>query len=268
MNNELALQENGVQIGSLNAKNPHDVITVATAVAKELKQIVKDRALSKIIQGREYIYVDAWTTMGAMLGVTARELPEFTRELDNGDWEATVELCRMVDGAVVGRGSALVGMEEKDRNGKATWGSRPKYARRSMAITRATGKAYRIAFSWIATLAGYAPTPAEEMDGIVDGEFTEKNTTKKQPVQNAEKPVPVRTLSEDYQPKMTLVSASEVVNSKGQKYVEIDTTTLSHMWNSMNKLADKTDEHMMKMDAIDTIIHARQQQPSLIPQEG
>lgn len=29
--------------------------------------------------------------------------------------------------------------------------------------TRAMGKAYRMAFSWIIKLAGYEPTPAEEM---------------------------------------------------------------------------------------------------------
>ncbi|MBK8185727.1 MAG: hypothetical protein IPK63_23660 [Candidatus Competibacteraceae bacterium] len=32
-----------------------------------------------------------------------------------------------------------------------------------MAQTRATGKACRLAFSWIMSLAGYEPTPAEEM---------------------------------------------------------------------------------------------------------
>jgi len=32
-----------------------------------------------------------------------------------------------------------------------------------MAITRATGKAFRLAFSWIVVLAGYEATPAEEI---------------------------------------------------------------------------------------------------------
>ena len=32
-----------------------------------------------------------------------------------------------------------------------------------MATTRATGKACRLAFSWIVTLAGFDPTPAEEI---------------------------------------------------------------------------------------------------------
>ena len=33
----------------------------------------------------------------------------------------------------------------------------------SMAQTRAVSKAFRLALSWVMTLAGYEPTPAEEM---------------------------------------------------------------------------------------------------------
>lgn len=188
--NAIVLHEgNGIQLGSMIATNPHDVIKLATGVATELKKIITDKKLAKLIQNREYVYVDGWTTMGAMLGVTAREVASLTRELENGDWEATVELCRVSDGAVVGRGSALVGGDELDRNGKPTWGSRPKYARRSMAVTRATGKAFRISFSWIMSLAGYATTPAEEMDGIYEGEFQEvKKTAKPVPAPNTDRP--------------------------------------------------------------------------------
>jgi hypothetical protein len=35
-----------------------------------------------------------------------------------------------------------------------------------MATTRATGKACRLAFSWVMVLAGYEATPSEEMDGV------------------------------------------------------------------------------------------------------
>ena len=44
-----------------------------------------------------------------------------------------------------------------------TWASRARYARRSMALTRATAKASRLAFSWVMVLAGYEPTPSEEI---------------------------------------------------------------------------------------------------------
>jgi len=173
--NALAIQQTeGIQLGSMTVKSPHDVVYNATVVAQELAKIVKKQNLSKVIQGREYVYVDGWTTMGAMLGVMAREITSETHEMENGDWIASVELCRVSDGAVISRGSAIVAMDEKDRNGNLTWGARPKYARRSMAVTRATGKAYRISFSWIMSLAGYATTPAEEMEGVLDGEFVEK----------------------------------------------------------------------------------------------
>lgn len=77
----------------------------------------------------------------------------------------------MLDGACISRASAECGSDdEKDRYGKAIWANRPKYARRSMAQTRATGKACRLAFSWIMSLAGYEVTPAEEMTPIIEAE--------------------------------------------------------------------------------------------------
>ena len=70
----------------------------------------------------------------------------------------------MSDGACISRASAECGApDELDRYGKPVWSSRPRYARRSMAQTRATGKACRLAFSWVMSLAGYEPTPFEEM---------------------------------------------------------------------------------------------------------
>lgn len=39
-----------------------------------------------------------------------------------------------------------------------------EYSIASMAQTRATGKTFRLPFSWIMTLAGYAPTPSEDME--------------------------------------------------------------------------------------------------------
>ena len=89
-----------------------------------------------------------------------------------------MELVRISDGMVIGKASALVGMDEKDRNGQLTWGNRNEYARKSMAITRATGKAYRLGFSWIMTLAGYEATPAEE---IIDSTFKESPKRKTNP---------------------------------------------------------------------------------------
>ena len=154
---EMAVRDEMVQLGTLRVSGPADVIRQASAVAQQLAAVIKDRKLYSKIQGREFVRVEGWTTLGAMLGIIPREASVTERE---DGYEAVVELVRMDSGAVVGRGSAVCLRDEK------TWRDRATYAIRSMAITRATGKAFRLGFSWIMTLAGYEPTPAEEMDEI------------------------------------------------------------------------------------------------------
>ena len=146
-----------IYLGAI-ALAPEQVVETATRVATALKKVVMDRRLFSSIQGKEYVRVEGWTTLGAMLGVLPREVE--TKRLEDGSFEAKVDLVRSSDGMVIGGASALCGMDE------TKWASKPDYARRSMAVTRATGKAYRLGFSWIMELAGYASTPAEEMDFI------------------------------------------------------------------------------------------------------
>ena len=144
-----------VQLGTLQAHTPTQLVKGATQIADTLALLIRQKKLASIIQGREYVRVEGWTVLGALLGVIARE--ENVIEKDDGTYLATVALVRMSDEVVVSRASAECGMDEP------TWASRPKYARRSMALTRATGKASRLAFSWIMTMAGFEPTPLEEM---------------------------------------------------------------------------------------------------------
>jgi hypothetical protein len=249
---EIVKIEQEIRLGIIPARTPHDVIVQASSIAKELAKLIKDNHLSKPIQGREYVYVEGWSTMGAMLGVLPREVS--TNRLEDGSYEATVELIRITDTAVVGRASALVGMDEKDNRGKLTWGSRPEYARRSMAVTRATGKAYRLGFSWIMGLAGYAPTPAEEMD-FVDGEYREVDAKEKAPI------APPSSL-------MTLEMAISEIGSDGVKYGDKDTKTLANMANALaKKLKDngltpeEREEKQRKLDACRVILADRQEKP-------
>lgn len=171
MNEETTLTvHETVQLGAL-IMAPEDIIQRATTIAKQLAKIIEDQKLYSNIQGKRFVRVEGWSTLGAMLGVLPMERTELAKRYEDGSYEATVELIRINDQAIIGRASAYVGMDEKDRYGKPTWGSRSEYARKSMAITRATGKAYRLGFSWIVCLAGFEPTPAEEMDDVVEGKF-------------------------------------------------------------------------------------------------
>lgn len=131
------------------------------AIARELQRLVESQGLAVRLGGssRPHVRCEGWTALAAMLGLAPREVE--VREVEDGRYVATVELVRVRDGAVVSRASAECGPDEP------AWANRPRYARRSMSITRATSKACRLALSWIAVLAGYEATPAEE---VVEGE--------------------------------------------------------------------------------------------------
>lgn len=180
----------GLSLGSMPMSSPANIVQHATEVAKVLTKVVRDQHLSLNIQGREYLYVTAWSTLCAMLGIAIRETPNGTYIREDGSYIGAVELIRMSDGMVIGGGTAVVGMDEVDKYGKPTWGNRPEYARRSMAVTRAAGKAARLLLSWVVVLAGFQPTPAEEMEGLnLDRDTsTDKATGKPTNVKPVQKP--------------------------------------------------------------------------------
>lgn len=134
---------------------PKEMVSQAAEIATILADIIKKQKLSSNIGGKEHVKVEGWATLGTLLGILPRE--KACHELPDGSFEAYVELYSVATGQIVGQGSALCGMDE------ARWKKADRFARRSMAVTRATGKAYRLGFGWIMTLAGYQGCPVEEM---------------------------------------------------------------------------------------------------------
>jgi len=162
----MPVTSSSVALGTLQASSPAALVSGAAELASQLAIVIKKQNLATVIKGKQFVNVEGWTTLATMLGVTAREVCTVESE---GVYVATVELVRMSDGACISKASAECGSsDELDKYGKPIWSTRPRYARRSMAQTRATGKACRLAFSWIMSLAGYEPTPAEEMIPIVE----------------------------------------------------------------------------------------------------
>lgn len=116
------------------------------------------------IQGKSYPRCEWWTTVGAALGLFPRE--ESCRRLERGGETAYEAVVGVYNGDQrVTRASAICSTAEP------TWSNRAEYAIRSMALTRATSKAYRLGLSFLPVLAGLEPTPAEEMpsDGGAPG---------------------------------------------------------------------------------------------------
>jgi hypothetical protein len=145
--------------------DPAEVVERATRTAQPLAKAVRDRKLSVQISGREHVKVEGWALLGSMLGVFPYVV--WTRKLENG-WEARVE-ARTLAGQAVGaaeaqclRDEAMWSYEPVGKDGRKL-PPRDDSALRSMAQTRATSKALRMPLGFVMQLAGFDPTPAEEM---------------------------------------------------------------------------------------------------------
>jgi hypothetical protein len=150
-----------IRLGSLAIADPKEMIHRASELATALKEIINKQKLFVVIKSkkgppRKFVVAEGWTTMGAMLGVVPIEvscdpLPE------GKGYKAVIKLVRLNDGMQVGGASAICNMQERG------WTPDDAYATHSKAITRATGKAFRLSFAWIMKLAGFEATPAAEI---------------------------------------------------------------------------------------------------------
>lgn len=161
--------------------HPQEQIAFATQVATALSDVIKTQKLFQVFQGKEYVVVEGWTTLGMLLGILPVE--DHVERLANGSYVAYVKLLRARDGVQVGGASSLCGIDEK------RWAKADEYARRSMAVTRATGKAFRLGYSWIMRLAGYEATPYEEMPLVTYEE--PKETAKAKPTTETQLDLPL-----------------------------------------------------------------------------
>jgi len=153
---------------------PREQVRHASEIADVLSDVIEKQGLFSQISGKKYVKAEGWQTLGTLLGVVPKEA--WVKRYDDGTYEAFVDLVKFRDGTIVGGASAICSRKER------RWSNADEYAVRSMAVTRATGKAYRTSFAWIVTLAGYAPTNEEEMPA--DHGQSQKQTVVSQKPQN------------------------------------------------------------------------------------
>lgn len=137
--------------------SPAEIARMATEQADTLMAVVRAKRLSTSIKGREHIHVEAWTFLGTMFGVFP--VVRWSRLLEDGSgWEARVEAVTL-EGQVVGAAEAMCLFDEQ---WAVKGGRKEAFAVRSMAQTRATSRALRSPLGFVAVLAGFDSTPAEE----------------------------------------------------------------------------------------------------------
>jgi hypothetical protein len=144
-----------VPVANLFSPDPEQALKRMAELATPLADVIEAKKLYATISGRRHITAEGWTTLGGMLGVVP--VVCWTRPNETGDgYVARVE-ARTLDGRVVGAAESECSRVE------SKWKNRDPYAIRSMAQTRAIGRALRAPLGQIVVLAGYEPAGAEEI---------------------------------------------------------------------------------------------------------
>jgi hypothetical protein len=174
MNNELIIQDNN---------NPIANIKRSTDVAGACKEIVSRTSIK--IQNRKYVPVEGWMAIATAHGCNLSATD--VKSVDGGI-SAKGIVRRISDGLILGEAEGFVGDDEK------TWASRPLFARRAMAQTRAMSRAARSVFAHVVVLmdAGLETTPAEEMGHEIEVKTITSTPQREiiQPVKPEPKPEP------------------------------------------------------------------------------
>ncbi len=137
--------------GEITVEKTYDLDKPKEAVqlAVLLKNLVIQQKLYTPIQGKNYVMVEGWQMAGFLTGM---------KVLSSGSEIKYSATARIFKGeTLIGVGYAICSSKESKKK------SFDEYAILSMAQTRAIGKAYRNKIGFIMKLAGFHPTPAEEM---------------------------------------------------------------------------------------------------------
>lgn len=163
------MQEPGKEVavvppqGAVVSFNPQAQLAQGQEAAKALMQVVEKKQRKVVINGEQYLEFEDWQTLGRFFNVTVgtERTEPFLDEKQNIKGFLAVAVVYAPDGHVISRAEASCMRSEKK------WTGRDEFQLRSMAQTRACAKALRNVLSWVVVLAGYKPTPAEELDAEV-----------------------------------------------------------------------------------------------------
>lgn len=173
---------------------PALVLEEARKAAVALTDVIEKKAKKLQFNGQTYLQFEDWQTLGRFYGVTA--IVTSSKFVEYGEVRGFEAVA---DALLVATNQRISSAEAMCLDDEPKWGSRPKYdyqdimvdgkkqwddtkkkykskrvligeeavplfQLKSMAQTRACAKALRNVLAWVVVLAGYAPTPAEEME--------------------------------------------------------------------------------------------------------
>jgi hypothetical protein len=162
------------------AREPAIVLAEAQRAAKALQEVIESKPNKVRFNGKTYLTYEDWQTVGRFYGIAAKVMS--TTLVEYGEisgFEARAVAVRTDTGLEISGAEAMCLRDE------ANWKTKPMFQLRSMAQTRACAKALRNVLAFVPVLAGYEPTPAEEM--VVTGSSEAAQEVARQKVADHEK---------------------------------------------------------------------------------
>jgi hypothetical protein len=161
-------------------REPTMVLAEAHKAALALKDVIERKPKKVMFNGEQYLEFEDWQTIGRFYGVTAKATATHYVEYGAVKGFTAHAVALRADGFELSAAEAdCLNDEEKWRSrARYEWHDGPNgrhkvrvgdepvpfFQMKSMAQTRAMAKALRNVLAWVVVLAGYRPTPVEELE--------------------------------------------------------------------------------------------------------
>lgn len=162
-------------------QNPIEEVKRGQECAQALQSVVAQKKKKVMIKGEQYLEFEDWQTLGRFFRYTCKTGDAIPCEI-NGVKGAKAKSYILCNGEEIG-GAVAYCLKDEDN-----WKDKPWFQLASMAQTRAGAKAFRNVLAWVAVLAGYKGTPAEEMEGLKDKDAKDNRFTPNKPDTSAATP--------------------------------------------------------------------------------
>jgi hypothetical protein len=166
-----------------DVRSPEAQLADALTAAKALNTVISQKKKPVMMNGEQYLEFEDWQTVGQFYGYSVKTGEPEPVEIDGVKGaKAKAYLINFRTGEIVGGAEAYCMRDEPKWNTRAKYdyidnkrvkvGEEPVpwFQLASMAQTRAGAKAFRNRLAWVVVLAGYKPTPAEEIQDMAHNE--------------------------------------------------------------------------------------------------
>jgi hypothetical protein len=169
MTEEQSMEVVDVKTGELvkqEAPSPEDLLLSAKEAASALERVIMSNDRPPVMfNGRRHLEYPHWQTIGKFYHASVRTLDAEPVEIGGvRGFKAKAQVLDENTGIVIGGAEAYCMADERN------WSGKPLFQLASMAQTRAGSKALSNKFRYVAIVAGYEPTPSEEMPDEMRGQ--------------------------------------------------------------------------------------------------